>query len=284
MARSLWSGSIRFGLVNVPVKLYPAVKPQEVRFHLLHDADGARIQQKRVCTSDGEEVPWEHIAKGYEVAPHRYVMVTPAELKRFDPEGTGSIEISDFVEASEIDPVRQDATYYLAPDRGAARSYALLLEAMKRSKKVAVAQVVLRTRQHVCALRPMGKALVLSTLLYADEVIPVSRIGELESLDTKADPRELEMAVKLVESLSSRFDPRRYKDSYREKVLALLEKKARGEAIEAPPPAKEPSKVINLADALQASLEKARNRVGERGIRRAPTRMAARRGRRGPRR
>src|SRR5438067_4014692 len=171
MARPIWSGSISFGLVSVPVKLFSATSPKEVRFHMLHDKDGARIQQKRVCSADGEEVPWEHIAKGFEIAPHRYVMVTRQELEKFDPKGTHTVDILDFVEGDEIDPIFYETTYHLAPDRGAGRSYALLAEAMRREKKIGIARVVLRTKQYVCAVRPFGKGLAMSTLLFADEIV-----------------------------------------------------------------------------------------------------------------
>jgi len=205
------------------------------------------------------------------------VMVTRQELEKFDPEGTRSVDIVDFVEGEEIDPVYYETTYHLAPDRGAGRSYALLAEAMRREGKVGIARVVLRTKQYVCAVRPLGKGLAMSTLLYADEIVPVSRISGLEDLP-KPDPRELEMAKKLVESLSAKWDPRKYKDTYREKVLDLLEKKGRGETIEAPP-AERPAKVVNLADALAASLARGR-RGGDRGEYRHRPRAAARGARR----
>ena len=277
MARSLWSGSISFGLVNVPVKLYSAVSPKEVSFHMVHDEDGARIKQKRVCSADGEEVPWEHIAKGYEVAPHRYVMVTRAELEKFDPKGTRTIEIEDFVDLESIDPIYYESTYYLGPDRGAAKAYGLLLEAMKKTGKVGIARVVLRTKQYVCAVRPIENALAMSTMLYADEVNDVGRIESIPEKPEKPSPRELEMAERLVEALATEWKPEKYKDRYREKVLDLLERKAQGETIEAPEEERRPAKVVNLIDALQASLE--RGKKGTTGEARVRERVAARRGR-----
>jgi DNA end-binding protein Ku len=246
-------------LVNVPVKLFSATSPKEVRFHMLHDKDGGRIQQKRVCSIDGKEVPWEHIIKGIEISKGRYVSVTREELSAFNPRATKTIEIEDFVELPQIDPIYYETTYYLLPDKGAAKPYALLVEAMKRTGRVGVAKFVLRTRQYLCAVRPMGKALALSTMLYADEVVA---LDDLEGLpEAKPGERELKMAEQLVKSLAGEFDIEKYRDEYRAQVLALLEKKAEGEEIVAEPEAAEPrGKVVNLMDALQKSLAAARDR------------------------
>jgi DNA end-binding protein Ku len=278
MPRSMWSGAISFGLVNVPVKLYSAVSPKEVHFHMVHDEDGARIKQKRVCSADGKEVAWEHIAKGYEVSARRVVMITREELESYDPKATRTIEIQDFVELDAIDPIFYETTYYLGPDRGADKAYALLFEAMHRTNKVGIARVVLRTKQYVCAVRPMGDALALSTMLYADEIVPSKAIESLHDKSSKPGERELEMAERLVESLSTEWDPKRYKDEYREKILELIERKAKGETIEAPSQEEKPAKVVNLIDALQASLAAARK--GDKGEyrHREPVKMAARRG------
>jgi DNA end-binding protein Ku len=231
MPRPIWSGSISFGLVNVPVKLFSATSPKEVRFHMLHDKDGGRIQQKRVCSIDGEEVPWEHIIKGFEISKGRYVSVTRDELQAFNPRATRTIEIEDFVELSQIDPIYYQTTYYLVPDKGAAKPYALLVEAMKQTGKVGVARFVLRTKQYLCAVRPKGRALALSTMLYQDEVVEADELEGLPTTQTKPAERELKMAEQLVESLSGKFEIEKYRDEYREQVLALLEKKAEGEEI-----------------------------------------------------
>jgi DNA end-binding protein Ku len=261
MARPIWSGSISFGLVNVPVKLYSATSPKELRFHMLHDKDGGRIQQKRICSLDGQEVPWEHILKGFEISKGRYVSVTREELEAFNPRATKTIEIEDFVELAQIDPIYYETTYYLVPDKGAAKPYALLTEAMKRAGKVGVARFVLRTKQYLAAVRAIGRALALSTMLYADEVVSQEELEGLPDARTKPGERELKMAEQLVESLSGEFDITKYKDEYREQVLALLEKKAQGEEIVAAPAAEEPrGKVVNLMDALQKSLAAARER------------------------
>jgi len=259
MPRPIWSGSISFGLVSVPVKLFSATSPKEVRFHMLHDKDGGRIQQKRVCSLDGEEVPWEHVIKGFELSKGRYVSVSRQELEAFNPRATKAIEIEDFVDLSQIDPIYYDSTYYLVPDRGAQKPYALLAAAMKRTGRVGIARFVLRTRQYLAAVRPMGQALALSTMLHGDEVVAQD---DLEGLpDTKARPgeRELKMAEQLIGSLAAEFDAGKYKDDYRKQVLALLERKAEGEEIVAEEPAKEPrGKVVDLMEALQKSLAAAK--------------------------
>ncbi len=255
MARAIWSGSISFGLVNIPVKLFSAVSQKEVHFNMLHDKDGSRIQLKRFCAAEGVEVPYEHIVKGYEVSRGRFVTVTSEELETVDPKGARTIDIEDFVALSEIDPIYYDQTYYLAPDGGAAKAYGLLLEAMRRTGKVGVARFVLRTKQSLCCVRPLGNALAVSTMNYADEV------NAQEDLELPAPvapaTRELEMAQQLVASLTVGFDPSKYKDEHREKVLALVERKAAGEHLVAAPEAPT-AKVVNLADALAASLAAAR--------------------------
>jgi DNA end-binding protein Ku len=255
MPRAIWSGSISFGLVNIPVKLFSAVSQKDVRFHMLHDADGARINMKRFCSAEDVEVPYEHVVKGYELSRGRYVTVTSEELEAADPKGARSIEIEDFVELGEIDPIYYDQTYHLAPDRGAGKAYGLLLEAMRKSGKVGIARVVLRTKQALCCVRPMGEALALSTMNYADEIVPQEEVTGGEPRAPAA--RELEMAERLVGSLTTAFDPSKYRDEHREKVLALVERKAAGEEVVAPPTEK-PAKVVNLADALAASLAASR--------------------------
>ena len=281
MARAIWSGSISFGLVNIPVKLATAVSHKEVRFHMLHDADGARIQLRRYCSAEEKEVPWDHIVKGYEVSRGRYVTVTQEELERFDPKATRTVEIHDFVDLGEIDPIYYDATYYLEPDRGAAKAYALLLNAMRRTGKVAVATLVLRTKEYLACVRPFGQALALSTMNRADELIPVTSLELPEA--AKPGERELHMAEQLVESLSGPFQPERYPDVYREKVLELVHRKAEGETIEAPTAEERPAQVVNLADALSASLAAARGHGGARAATDSPPRTHGSRRRPEPR-
>ena len=255
MARSIWSGAISFGLVNVPVKLYSAVSRKTVRFNQLNAETGNRIQQKRVDPETGEEVPFDQIVKGFELTKDRYVLVTPEELDALDPERTRSVDIEDFVDLADIDPIYYDHPYYLVPDKGAAKAYGLLLNAMEASGKVAIARVVLRSKEQLVAIRPAGELLMMETMIFHDEVVPHDDLDDLpDSKDLKATDRELKMAQQLIESLSSDFEPERYHDEYREKVLELIEKKASGEEIAVQPEPAAPAKVPDLMAALEASL------------------------------
>jgi DNA end-binding protein Ku len=262
MARSIWSGAISFGLVNVPIKLYSAVSKKTVRFHQLNGTTGNRIQQKRVDPETGDEVNYEDIVKGYELTRDRYVIITPDELETLDPEKTRSIDIEDFVDESEIDPIFYDHPYYLVPDKGAAKAYGLLLNAMADADKVAIARVVIRSKEQLVAIRPHrdGDLLVMETMVFADEVVGTEDIDDLpESKDLKVSDRELKMARQLIESLTDTFDPGKYKDQYREKVLQLIEAKADGQEIAVQPEAPEPAKVPDLMAALEASLAAVRS-------------------------
>ena len=251
----MWSGAISFGLVNVPVKLYSAVSRKTVRFNQLNAETGNRIQQKRVDPETGEEVGYDQIVKGYELTKDRYVVITPDELDALDPEKTRTVDIEDFVDLDEIDPVYYDHPYYLVPDKGATKAYGLLLGAMKQANKVAIARVVLRSKEQLVAIRPSGDVLMMETMLFHDEVVPSHDIEDLpDGKELKATDRELKMAQQLIDSLSSEFDPTSYHDEYREKVLELIEKKASGEEIAVQPEAAEPAKVPDLMAALEASL------------------------------
>jgi DNA end-binding protein Ku len=253
----MWSGAISFGLVNVPVKLYSAVSKKTVRFNQLNAETGNRIQQKRVDPETGEEVGYDQIVKGYELTKDRYVVLTPDELDALDPARTRTVDIEDFVDLDEIDPVYYDHPYYLVPDKGASKAYALLLGAMKEANKVAIARVVLRSKEQLVAIRPSGDGdvLMMETMLFHDEVVPSEDIDDLpDGKELKASDRELKMAQQLIDSLSSEFDPSRYHDEYREKVLELIEKKAAGEEIAVQPQAEEPARVPDLMAALEASL------------------------------
>jgi DNA end-binding protein Ku len=255
MPRAIWSGAISFGLVNVPVKLYSATSPKAVRFHQLSGKTGARIRQKRVDPSTGDEVAFEDIVKGYEITPERYVLVTPEELEALDPKATKTIDIEDFVDLDQIDPIYFDHSYYVVPTAGGAKAYRLLLEAMRETGKVAVGRLVLRTKQQLSALRPTGDVMTLSTMLFGDEVLAPDRLDELDAVaETEASKREVTMARQLIDSLSSEFDPSNYRDEYRERVLALIERKAAGEEIAVPPEAEEPVAAPDLMAALEASL------------------------------
>jgi DNA end-binding protein Ku len=255
MARAIWSGAISFGLVNVPVKLYSATSPKSVRFHQLSSKTGARIRQKRVDPTTDEEVPFEDIVKGYEITPDRYVLISTEELDALDPKATRTIDIEEFVDLAEIDPIYYDHSYYLAPAAGGAKAYRLLVDAMRESGKVGIGRVVLRSKQQLCALRPTGEALTLSTMLFGDEVLSPDRLDELDSVnEAEASERELTMAQQLIDSLSSDFEPDKYHDEYRERVLDLIERKAAGEEIAIQPQAEEPAAAPDLMAALEASL------------------------------
>jgi DNA end-binding protein Ku len=262
MPRAIWSGAISFGLVNVPVKLYSAVSRKTVRFHQLNGDTQSRIQQKRVDAQSGEEVPYERIVKGYEVSPDRYVVIEPEELEALDPEKTRTIDILDFVDEDEIDPIFYDHPYYLVPGAGAEKAYRLLLDAMEEAGKVAIAKVVIRSKESLVAIRPAGDALTMSTMLFHDEVVPVDRLDELPQADkaTKTTKRELDMAEQLIASLTSEFDPEKYRDEYRERVLDLIERKAEGEEIAVTAaPAEEAKPVPDLMAALEASIKAAKD-------------------------
>jgi DNA end-binding protein Ku len=263
MPRSIWSGAISFGLVNVPIKLYSTVSRKSVRFHQLHDETGVRIQQKRVDPSTGEEVAYDNIVKGYEIGPDRYVVVEPDELEALDPKKTRSIDIDEFVDLDQIDPVFFDHPYYLAPATGGAKAYKLLLQAMRDENKVAIGRVVIRQKESLVAVRAMeGDVLGLTTMIFADEVVDPSTIDELDALeDVEIGEKELKMAQQLIESLSGDWDPDQYSDTYRERVLELIEKKAAGEEI-AVQPAEEPEPVPDLMAALEASINAAKGGKG----------------------
>jgi DNA end-binding protein Ku len=255
MPRSMWSGAISFGLVNVPVKLYSAVSRKTVRFHQLNEQTGNRIQQKRVDPESGDEVPYEQIVKGFELTKERYVIITPDELETLDPEKSRTIDIEDFVDLEEIDPIYYDHPYYLVPDKGAAKAYGLLLGAMERAGKVAIAKVVLRSKEQLVAIRPAEDILMMETMIFHDEVVPHEELDDLpDAKELKTSDRELKMAEQLIDSLSTEFAPDRYRDEYREKVLALIERKAQGEEIAVQPEAPQPAKVPDLMSALEASL------------------------------
>src|ERR671928_486544 len=265
MPRSIWTGAISFGLVTVPVKLYSAVSRKNVRFHQLNGPTGVRIQQKRVDPSTGEEVAYDSIVKGFEIGPDRYVIIEPDELEALDPKKTRTIEIEDFVDLSDIDPIMYDHPYYLAPGPGGAKPYRLLLEAMRESGKVAIAKVVIRQKENLVAIRPMeGDVLGMATMIFADEVVDPERIDELDTArEVEINDRELSIAKQLVESLSGEFEPDKYQDTYREEVLALIERKAAGEEIAVQPAREEAEEPVpDLMAALKASLDAVRERDG----------------------
>jgi len=256
MPRSIWSGSISFGLVNVPVKLYTGVSRKTIHFHQLHDADHRRIRQKRVCEADGEEVAFENIVKGYEISPDTYVVIEPEELDSLDPKRSKTIEIEQFVGLAEIDPLLYDQPYYVVPATGAAKAYRLMLDAMRESDRVAIARVVLRQKEHLVALRAGDGVIVMETLVFADEVVSPDTLDEVAAgAEVEVSERELTVARQLIEMLSGPFEPTQYRDEYRDAVLALIEAKVAGEEIAVAPSAPAPAAVPDLMAALQASVE-----------------------------
>ncbi|MDQ3777583.1 MAG: Ku protein [Actinomycetota bacterium] len=265
MARAIWSGAISFGLVNIPVKLYSAVSRKTVRFHQIDAESGQRIRQQRINPASGEEVPYEQIVKGYEIGPDRYVMISPDELEALEPQKTRTIDIEDFVELDQIDPIYYDHPYYLAPDKGAGKAYKLLLDAMEDAGKVAIARVVIRSKENLVAIRPHDGVLTMETMLFADEVISPDSLDEMAAADgeTTTSKRELDMAKQLIDSLSSDFEPEKYHDEYRERVLELIERKAQGETVVVEAPEEEPKKVPDLMAALEASIAAAKSPKGD---------------------
>jgi DNA end-binding protein Ku len=266
MPRSIWTGAISFGLVTVPVKLYSAVNRKTVRFNQLNGKTGSRIAQKRVDASTGEEVAYEDLVKGYEIASDRYVVIEPSELESVQPEKTKTIDIEDFVDLQDIDPIFYDHPYYLAPGTGGAKPYRLLLEAMRETNKVAIAKVVIRQKESLVAIRALQDhdVLEMATMLFADEVVDPERLDDIpEADDVKTNARELDIAKQLVESLSGEFEPEKYHDTYREAVLAMIEKKAAGEEIVVQEVEEEAAPVPDLMSALKASLDAVRKTSGD---------------------
>jgi DNA end-binding protein Ku len=268
MPRSIWTGAISFGLVTVPVKLYSAVNRKSVRFNQLNAKTGSRIAQKRVDASTGEEVAYEDLVKGYEISSDRYVVIDPAELDSVQPAKTKTIDIEDFVDLEEIDPIFYDHPYYLAPGPGGAKPYRLLLEAMRDTNRVAIAKVVIRQKESLVAIRPLADhdVLEMATMLFADEVVDPARLDDIPAAeDVKTNKREIDIAKQLIESLAGEFEPTKYKDTYREAVLEMIEKKAAGEEIVIAPEDEETAPVPDLMSALKASLDAVRERTDDDG-------------------
>jgi DNA end-binding protein Ku len=254
----MWMGTLSFGLVSVPVKLYSAVTRKTVRFHQIHALDSGRIHQKHVCSLDGEEIPLEEIVKGYEIAPDRYVPVEASELQALEPLFTRTIQVEDFVELSEIDPIYYDHPYHLVPGPGGAHPYGLLLRAMCEAEKVAIGRIVMRSKERLVMIRPRENALLMLTMSYGEEVNPTVGLRELEAVEEgEVDGRELEVARRLVASVAVPFDIDRYRDNFREAVLDLVDRKAAGEPLQLGPEPQPPPESGDLMKALEASLAKA---------------------------
>jgi DNA end-binding protein Ku len=257
MARALWSGSVSFGLVNVPVALFSAARDLDVHFHQIHEPSKARIEVRRVCSKEGKEVPWEEIAHGWD-AESKCVMVTDDELAALEPQRTKTIDIEAFVDLADIDPVHFDHPYFLAPTggEGAARAYALLAKVMERSERVAIGRFVLRTKEYLVALRVRDGAIALSTLLFADEIREVPADA---TPSAKAKKKHVDEAVRLIKELAADFDPQAYEDRHRKRLENLIAAKKTGQEIEIPEDPETPEPVSDLMDALRESLKAARS-------------------------
>ncbi|HEV8339258.1 MAG TPA: Ku protein [bacterium] len=269
MARPIWKGYLTFGLVTIPIRLLTAEDPKDIRFRLLHQPCGTPIQNRRWCPTHEAIVPYEETVRGFEVTRGRFVVLTDEELDRGTPEGGPALDIAQFIQLEEIDPIFFDKSYYVAPDEGGAKAYHLLREAMRESGKIAVGKVVIREKEHLVAVRPYSDGgMVMSTLFYADEI----RALETEEVPAaRIHPNERKMAVQLIEGLSDGFQPETFTDTYREKIMAAIKAKEAGEAVTAAPGPR-PEKVVDLMDALRRSLEQARTPKAQ------PQAPAARRG------
>ena len=280
MARAIWKGSISFGLVNIPIALYPATRREELKFRLLRKTDLSPVNYKRVAEKDGKEVPWDQIVKGYEYEKGKYVVLQDEDFQRVDIEATQTVDIQDFVELDEIDPIFFYKPYYLEPQKGGDKAYALLRDALKDSKKVGVAKVVIKTREYLAGVKPEDGALVLELMHFADELAETSKLHISKKVEV--GKREMTMAKSLIDSMSSKWNPEKYKDDYREALMEVIEEKveAGGKEIEEKPrKAPKLTKVIDLVSVLQKSLEETgakRKTKGKSGAKKAhPAKKAA---------
>ena len=257
MPRSMWKGAISFGLVTIPVSVYPATEEKSLKFNQLHDEDMGRIRYKRVCDIDGEEVTYDHIVKGYEYEKDRYVVLTDEDLDAVPVESSRAIDIHQFVDLQEIDPVYYKKTYYLVPEETGAKAYALLRRALQEENKVGIAKVSFRDKEHLAALRFRDDAFVLETMYWPDEI----RTADFDTIheDGKVRDQELDMARSLIANLTETWNPEAYRDEYREALLEIVEKKIAGEEIEVVAEAA-PTRVVDLMEALKASVEAVKTR------------------------
>lgn len=277
--RSLWKGSISFGLVNIPVSLYPATRREELSFRLLRSSDLSPVNYKRVAQVDGREVPWEQIVKGYEYEKGKFVVLKEEDFKRVDIEATQTVDIMDFVQQSEVNPMFFQKPYYLVPDKGGAPAYSLLHDVLRDTKKLGIAKVVIRTRQHLAAVKAQDAVLVLEVMHFADELVDATELNIPQSKAT-ARGRELEMAKALVEQMTEKWEPGRYNDDYTSALMAMIKEKiaSGGKASAGPAKAPRSTKVIDLAAVLQESLNQATGgsrKKAAKPARRAKSRKAA---------
>jgi DNA end-binding protein Ku len=275
MAHAIWSGAINFGLVTIPVKLFTAVRTNDLRFNFLHKTDNGRIFNERHCTVCGEKVEYGDLVRGYEYEKGQYVTIGDDDFKSVLPEATQSVEIVEFVELEKINPMYFDTPYYLEPEKKGRHAYALLRESLREANKVGIAKVVIRSREHLAALKPNGEALVLELMHFADELVAQSDF-DFPELKEKVAPAELKVAKMLIDTMSSEaFEPEKFHDEYREAVMAMIDARVAGEEVTAPE-AKRPAatNVVNLMDVLQRSLEQSK-RGGAAGSKAASAKTAA---------
>jgi DNA end-binding protein Ku len=260
MAHSIWSGAINFGLVTIPVKLFTAVRTDELSFNMLHAKDGGRIKYERICSIDGHQVPWDEIVKGYEYEKGQYVELTDEDFKKVNPEATQSVDILEFVDLDKINPMFFDKPYYLEPSKQGKHAYALLREALNQSNKVAVARVVIRTKEYIAAVKPIGEALVLELMHWANEIVEPSTL-ELPGKE-KLPEGEMKMAKMLIDTMSvDQFEPDKFTNRYHDELLAMIDARAQGKELPKAKKAAAPrAKVVNLMDVLAQSLEESKKR------------------------
>ena len=254
--RAIWKGSISFGLVYIPIALYPATRREELKFRLLRKSDLSPVNYKRVAEKDGKEVSWDEIVKGYEYEKGKYVVLKDEDFERVDLEATQTVDIQDFVDQAEIDPMFFYKPYYLEPQKGGDKAYALLRDALEESKKIGIAKVVIKTRQYLAGVKPEDGALVLELMHFAEELADPSKLHVPKKVEV--GKREMNMATALIDGMSSKWKPEKYRDDYREALMEVIEEKveASGKEIEEKPKkAPKPTKVIDLVSVLQKSLE-----------------------------
>ncbi|MFY9633054.1 MAG: Ku protein [Candidatus Cybelea sp.] len=264
MAHAIWSGAINFGLVTIPVKLFTAVKTDDLSFNMLHKKDEGRIKYERVCSVDGEPVPWDEIVKGYEYEKGQYVLLTDEDFAKVNPEATQSVDIVEFVELDRINPMFFDKPYYLEPTKQGRHAYALLREALAGSNRVAIARVVIRTKEYIAAVKPLEDALVLELMHWANEIVPATTLdlpgGE------KLPEKEMQMARMLIDTMSvEEFEPEKFNNQYHDALLTMIEARAEGKELPKAKKAPARSKVVNLMDVLAQSLEESKKRRGTAG-------------------
>jgi DNA end-binding protein Ku len=265
MPRAMWSGSISFGLVNVPVKAYTGVRDHTIHFHQLDKKTGARVEYKKVSSESGRKLEADDIEKGYEITKGKYVVVDEEEFEQLRPRSTRTIDVTDFVELGAIDPIYYANTYWLGTDgEGGARAYRLLLEAMEKKQRVAIGTVVMRNKQYLAAIRPLDGALAMSTMRFADEVVPRDELDDIPSANVEPTDRELRLASQIIDSLTTDWEPSRYADTYTDELRDLIEAKAKGKEVTVEPDTDPGAKVLDLMEALKASVEEHRNRAGAR--------------------